>query len=608
MSVLEQSITIFPSILHTEKPSYITISDALQRISTGGKHLSLVQQVREGQKEAKKKLPVILWAGEFDSRRDESIRLHSGLIVLDFDHIDVEGSKDILSTDPYVFACWISPSGEGLKALVNVSNPSLHRDHFRALQAYFDTEYGLEVDPSGINESRGCFDSYDPDIIVNESSKTFGQMMSEKSISQKVQPKDHYTDYNKLAVVSSMIRRAEDGEKHAILLKAAILCGGYIAVGRMEEDEAYHVLEREILRRDVDSIETARNTIKDGIAKGKTMPIREVLEGENSAKLEMMINDGDMSFISSDDEDYRWIQDYIDGKIQLGLTTGCKEFDKHFLVKRDLTVINGISNIGKSTFSLYMIVSTAVNHNWRWIIYSAENRTAAVKMKLIQFAANMQVKEMNGYDLKRSYQWVNDHFTIISNKSIYSYSDLLVFAEKLIRQGDYDGYFIDPYNSLKIHMSSGSSLTTHDYHYEAASEFLTFTQSHNMSLWLSTHAITEAQRRKGEDGLPKAPYAEDTEGGGKFVNKSDNFLTFHRKIQHPEYDMRRTVEVHVRKIREVESGGEPTSLDYPILFEMNGLSSGFVNKFTGKPLFKSILADIPPPKINFEGVVYDDAF
>jgi hypothetical protein len=196
---------------------------------------------------------VILWAGEFDSRRDESIRQHSGLIVLDFDHIDVEGSKDILSTDPSVFACWISPSGEGLKALVNVSNPSLHRDHFRALQAYFDAEYGLEVDPSGINESRACFDSYDPDIIVNESSKTFGQMMSEKSISQKVQPKDHYTDYNKLAVVSSMIRRAEDGEKHSILLKAAILCGGYIAVGRMEEDEAYHVLEREILRRDVDS-------------------------------------------------------------------------------------------------------------------------------------------------------------------------------------------------------------------------------------------------------------------------------------------------------------------------------------------------------------------
>ena len=599
MSVLNQPVTIFPSVTQTDNPSYITVGSALNRILTGGRHLPLVQQVRSGQKEAKKKLPVILWAGKFESRKDDSLQQHSGLIVLDFDHIDVEGSKNVLSTDPYVLACWISPSGEGLKALVRVSNPSLHRDHFRALQSYFDTEYGLEVDPSGINESRACFDSYDSQIVVNEDSNIFGQMLSEKAISQKVAQKDHYTDYNKLAVVSSMIRRADDGEKHATLLKASILCGGYIAVGRMEEDEAFHVLEREILKRDVDSIETARNTIRDGIEKGKTMPIREVLENENSVKLEMMINDGDMSFISSDDEDYRWIQDFIDGKLILGLSTGCESLDKHFLFKRDFTIINGISNIGKSTFAMYMIVSSAVLHDWRWVIYSAENRTAAVKMKLIQFATNVPVKDLRPSELKQAYQWVNDHFTIISNKNLYSYTDLMIFAEKLVRQGNYDGYFIDPYNSLKIQMSHGTALSTHDYHYEAASEFLSFTQSHNMALWLSTHAVTEAQRRKGDDGLPQAPYAEDTEGGGKFVNKSDNFLTFHRKIQHAQYDMRRTVELHVRKIREVESGGEPTSLDYPVLFEMNKFNTGFVNKLSSKPLFPSILKPIVE-KLDFE--------
>jgi len=607
MSVLNQSVTIFPSVTQTDTPKYITVQSALTRISTGGKHLPLVQQVRSGQREAKKKLPVILWAGKFESRRDDSLEQHSGLVVLDFDHIDVEGSKNVLSTDPYVFACWISPSGEGLKALVRVSNPSLHRDHFRALQSYFDTEYGLEVDPSGINESRACFDSYDPELVVNEDSKLFGQMLSEKAISQKVEQKDHYTDYNKLAVVSSMIRRADDGEKHATLLKAAILCGGYIAVGRMEEAEAIHVLEREILKRDVDSIETARNTIRDGIEKGKTMPIREVLENENSVKMEMMINDGDMSFISSDDEDYRWIQDYIDGKLVLGLSTGCDRFDKHFLFKRDFTIINGISNIGKSTFAMYMIAASAVIHNWRWVIYSAENRTAAVKMKLIQFATNTPIKDLRPAELKIAYQWVNEHFTIISNKNLYSYTDLMIFAEKLIRQGDYQGYFIDPYNSLRIQMSSGTALSTHDYHYEAASQFLTFTQSHNMALWLSTHAVTEAQRRKGTDGLPQAPYAEDTEGGGKFVNKSDNFLTFHRKIQHPEHDMRKTVEIHVRKIREVESGGEPTSLEDPVLFEMNRTATGFVNKFTGKGLFKTILEPVVQ-KFDFEVGNHLDAF
>jgi len=590
---MNQVVTIFPSIKQTENPVHITIQTALSRISTGGKHIQIVREVRSGNKEAKKQLPIILWSGKFSERKDTALEEHSGFIVLDFDHIDVEGSKNVLATDQYVFSCWISPSGEGLKALVKVSNPHHHRDHFRALQAYYDKEYGLEVDPSGINVSRACFDSYDPDIVINESSNIFGQMISEKALSQKAEQQGRYTDYNKLAVVSSMIRRADDGEKHAMLLKSALLCGGYISAGRMEEEEAIRVLEREILKRDVDSIETARNTIRDGIEKGKTMPIREVIENENSAKLEMMISDGDMSFISSEDEDYRWIQDYIDGKLTLGLSTGDLEFDKYFLFKRDFTIINGISNIGKSTFSLYTIVSSAVNHGWKWIIFSAENRTAATKMKIIQFACNARVADLYPSELKKMYSWVNEHFTVVSNNSIYSYTDLIIFGEKLLRQGDYDGYFIDPYNSLKIQMSSGSALSTHEYHYEAASELLNFTQKHNLSVWLSTHAVTEAQRRKGDDGLPQAPYAEDTEGGGKFVNKSDNFLTFHRKIQHANMDIRRTVEVHVRKIREVESGGEPTSIDYPVLFEMNMMNTGFINKSTRKPMFVPILKQEP---------------
>jgi hypothetical protein len=590
---MNQVVTIFPSIKQTENPVHITIQTALSRISTGGKHIQIVREVRSGNKEAKKQLPIILWSGKFSERKDTALEEHSGFIVLDFDHIDVEGSKNVLATDQYVFSCWISPSGEGLKALVKVSNPHHHRDHFRALQAYYDKEYGLEVDPSGINVSRACFDSYDPDIVINESSNIFGQMISEKALSQKAEQQGRYTDYNKLAVVSSMIRRADDGEKHAILLKSALLCGGYISAGRMEEEEAIRVLEREIIKRDVDSIETARNTIRDGIEKGKTMPIREVIENENSAKLEMMISDGDMSFISSEDEDYRWIQDYIDGKLTLGLSTGDLELDKYFLFKRDFTIINGISNIGKSTFSLYTIVSSAVNHGWKWIIFSAENRTAATKMKIIQFACNARVADLYPSELKKMYSWVNEHFTVVSNNSIYSYTDLIIFGEKLLRQGDYDGYFIDPYNSLKIQMSSGSALSTHEYHYEAASELLNFTQKHNLSVWLSTHAVTEAQRRKGDDGLPQAPYAEDTEGGGKFVNKSDNFLTFHRKIQHANMDIRRTVEVHVRKIREVESGGEPTSIDYPVLFEMNMMNTGFINKSTRKPMFVPILKQEP---------------
>ena len=137
-------------------------------------------------------------------------------------------------------------------------------------------------------------------------------------------------------------------------------------------------------------------------------------------------------------------------------------------------------------------------------------------------------------------------------------------------------------------MSERSGLSTHEYHYEAASEFLTFTNNHDISVWLNMHAVTEAQRRKGADGLPIAPYAEDTEGGGKFVNRADDFLTFHRKVQALDSIDRKTIEFHVRKIREVETGGNPTPVDEPVRFQMNLHNTGFVDAY-GKPLFRSIL-------------------
>ena len=124
-----------------------------------------------------------------------------------------------------------------------------------------------------------------------------------------------------------MLRKADDGEKHSVLLRASILCGGYISAGRMEEDEAIRILERELSRREIDSPEVARNTIRDGIERGKGLPIGELIKGESRIKLEMQINDGDMSFVSSDDEDFRWIQDFIAGKIPLGLDTGDEALD-----------------------------------------------------------------------------------------------------------------------------------------------------------------------------------------------------------------------------------------------------------------------------------------
>ena len=540
-------------------------------------------------KDAKRELPVVMFSGLFEGRKDEDLKEHSGVIVLDFDHIDVANSKNALATDEYILSCWVSPSGDGLKALVKIAQPRKHRDHFRAIASYMDRQYGLEVDSTGQNESRLCFESYDPEIIINEDSKVFTAVLSERTEVQSVSSNAQNTDYNKLAVLASMIRRAEDGEKHIELLKASNLAGGFITAGRVEEEEAKRVLIKEILKREVDSEENAIKTIEEGIERGKTMPVQDVVDSENRVKREMLINDGDMSFISDADSDFQWINKFASGEIPKGLDTGNARLDQYFRYKTEFLIINGHSNVGKTTMALYMMVNSALRHNWRWIVYSSENKTAAIKMRLMEFVLNKPIDLMDREERKSAFNWVSYHFKVISNADVYSYMDLIIFAEKLIQyEGDYHGFFVDPYNSLKIQLNQGAAISTHEYHYEAASELLTFTNRHNMAMWLNAHSVTESQRRKGEDGLPIAPFAEDTEGGGKFVNRADCFLTFHRRVQAQTSEDKRIMEFHVRKVRSQETGGEPTPFDDPFRFQMNVQRTGFNAMDTHGKLFEPL--------------------
>ena len=80
---------------------------------------------------------------------------------MDFDKCRIVEKMNELSKNKYVIACWVSPSGNGVKALVEVSEPERHLEHFDALLEDFE-----DLDPSGRNLSRVCFESYDPDMYI----------------------------------------------------------------------------------------------------------------------------------------------------------------------------------------------------------------------------------------------------------------------------------------------------------------------------------------------------------------------------------------------------------------------------------------------------------
>jgi hypothetical protein len=521
-----------------------------------------------------------LFSGVFEERKDAGLKQHSGFIVLDIDDLSNPNEvKQTLSLDSYVYSCWLSPSGKGVKALVKINDSTRHREHFFAIENYFDNHYNIVVDPTGKNVSRACYESYDSELYLNEDSETFTAYVSEEKKESKpkqelIKPQE-YTDYNKLNIAASMIRNAVDGEKHHALYNAARLCGGYIAGGKMIEEEAIRVLEYEISLRDIKDFDHAKRTIRDALNEGKGMPIHEVLTFEKTEQRKQRVKSGDMSFIAPTDDDFKWIEDFAQGKIEMGLTTGSDTLDKHFRYKREFTILNGHSNVGKTTFVLYLMVNSSIKHGWKWCVYSSENATASTKMRLMEFATDRKVDRMSRSELASAYNWVNKHFVFFSNKDMYSFHDILAFTDKVRESQKIDALFIDPYNSLKIDMGQHSKIGIHEYHYEAASELLNYSVNNELAIWLNTHAVTEAQRRKDGEGYPVAPYAEDSEHGGKWVNRCSCFLTIHRKVQHHDPMVRKTTEFHVRKVRVVETGGTPTPLYDPIEFQMNITNTGF---------------------------------
>lgn len=282
--------------------------------------------------------------------------------------------------------------------------------------------------------------------------------------------------------------------------------------------------------------------------------------------------DDDYSFLATPKDYDTYLQSVRDGTLKMGLTTGFPSLDEFFLHKEgELVMTNGIDNTGKSVFTWYLYLVAAMYHGWKGVIFSSENTLGAFMRKMIQFYWGKQLYgnfSMNQKEYEIAKEFVEKHFKLIkAQEDLFNYKDIINMVKKTRRLGDFQFAMVDPYNSLKIDLSGFSKLNTHEYHYEALSEIKAYGQKTNFGWVLNNHAVTAALRAKDNDRkYPVAPRKEDTEGGGKFANKSDNFFTVHRLTQHPTDWM--VTEIHVRKIKDTETGGRPTPIDIPIKFEM----------------------------------------
>ena len=166
ISIVEQARSTTTKDFQLEK--------VIEWIRTGSgrfaKNITAVREATEGgdldrASELKRNLPAVMFSGKFAKRSSKDIKEHSGLICMDVDKIEAPSTKvDEMRFDPHIVAAFVSPSGNGLKAIIAIpKSVERHTEAFMSAKSYLST-YGLTADESGKDVSRLCFLSHDSQI------------------------------------------------------------------------------------------------------------------------------------------------------------------------------------------------------------------------------------------------------------------------------------------------------------------------------------------------------------------------------------------------------------------------------------------------------------
>lgn len=118
----------------------------------------------------KKKLPAVTISGTFGRRCNDGVKTHSGLLCADLDHLGPElaSVRAKLEKSPFLFACFTSPTGTGLKALFRVpADATKHKESFEAVKKHVQAIGSVCLDTGCKDVSRLCFVSFDPVLFHN---------------------------------------------------------------------------------------------------------------------------------------------------------------------------------------------------------------------------------------------------------------------------------------------------------------------------------------------------------------------------------------------------------------------------------------------------------
>lgn len=135
------------------------------------KRLRQISDSKQARSYKAKNFDYATFSGSFSKREDKSLLAHSGLLTIDFDHLDnIAALRAALLEDEYFETelLFISPSGDGLKWVIPIDlTVDTHTNYFKAINNYIKQTYQIDIDQSGKDVSRACFIPHDKGVYIN---------------------------------------------------------------------------------------------------------------------------------------------------------------------------------------------------------------------------------------------------------------------------------------------------------------------------------------------------------------------------------------------------------------------------------------------------------
>lgn len=481
-----------------------------------------------------------------------------------------------------------------------------------ALQDEFDN-----LDSSGVNESRVCYESFDSEIYINNKAKSFKKVKKTERVETQESLSDKHLIFENIKKwLANQGSAFVKGERNIFMFKLASACCRF----GLTDDECINLASMSFTdstfshQEMVRTVNSAYRANSDSFATAEFTRDK-LIDKTTKSEIETKEIDPEIYDVDIKPKDVVFGEDVKGAALDILRSgyakvdgIGVSELDYHFKLKRgELTVLTGYGNYGKSTFMKWFLMMRILKFGDKFAFFSPEDNPAEefyhdwVEVYLGCQCTPDNPSRPSEEEYKKAYDFISDHVFYIYPETVSPTPGYIKerFLEMIIKE-NVDGVIIDPFNQLTNDYASSGGRS--DKYLEILlSDFLRFAQSNNIFFTIVAHPKSPTRIKEGEN-YP-CPNVYDIADGAMWNHKGDNILVYHRPNAQTN-PQSSECEFHSKKIRRQKTVGKKGMVS----FTMNFMKRRFY--FGGRDYMEELITGKPfkPEPIVPEGYNVNHTF